>query len=372
MSLVYPVTRAILGVSMKVLFIARRFPPSVGGMERFAYNLSQSLSDKDTELVLVTWGGSSRLTLLFAIPWLFLQGLWKLWTDRSIDLIHMQDAVLSPPGWLLAKLSRRPWVVVAHGLDLTFSLKFYQKVNIFFARRADAIIAISEATAHEARVRGIAADKITTIPLGVEDVPRPKVDRASMLRKLDINTNAKVLLTVGRLAKRKGVEWFITNVLPKLPEDVIYIVIGEGAERASVEQAIEKNVQQSRVRMLGLVSEADKHQWLAAADIFVMPNIKVPGDMEGFGIAGHEAAMAELPVVASNLEGIVQALQDGQNAILLKPGDAAAYQKTITDLLKHPADAKAKGQAARRYTQKTFGWPNIARQYRAIYKKFIS
>lgn len=357
---------------MKVLFIARRFPPSVGGMERFAYNLSQALPDSDTELVMVTWGGSSRLTLIFALPWLFIKGLWKLWTDRSIELIHMQDAVMSPPGWLLSVLSRRPWVVVAHGLDLTFSLRFYQKVNIFFARRAAAMVAISEATAEEAQTRGISQKHLSVIPLGVTEAPLLKVDALAMRYQHGLKADAAILLTVGRLTKRKGVAWFIANVLPDLPDDVHYVVIGDGAERATIEQTIQRHGMTSRVHTLGAVSDAEKQQWLHAADIFVMPNVKVPGDMEGFGIVAHEAAMAELPLVASNLEGIAQAIQDSKNGILLQPEDSTAYKKIITDLLKNKAQRRAIGKAARAYTKKTFGWSAVAAQYRAIYRRVIS
>lgn len=357
---------------MKVLFIARRFPPSIGGMENFAYSLSEALPDKSTEIIKITWGGSSRLTLIFAIPWLFIKGLWTLWTDRSIDLIHMQDAVQSPPGWLLSKLSGKPWIVVAHGLDLTFNLKFYQKVNVFFARRAAAMIAISEATADEARARGIATSKLTAIPLGVDDTPVPTANREKVLQTIGLQNDNRVLLTVGRLAKRKGASWFIENILPALPEDVHYVLVGDGAERPAIEKVTKDKFMQSRVHLLGAISNEEKRDWLAAADIFVMPNIKVPGDMEGFGIVAHEAAMAELPVVASNLEGIAQALQDGKNAILLKPGDKEAYKKNLEDLLAHPKKGQELGKRARSYTKKTFGWPVIAAQYRKIYKKVIS
>jgi phosphatidylinositol alpha-1,6-mannosyltransferase len=357
---------------MRVLFIARRFPPSVGGMERFAYSLSESLPDKDTELVKITWSGSSRLTLFFAIPWLFLKGLWTLWTDRSIELIHMQDAVLSPPGWLLSKLSRRPWMVVAHGLDLTFKLQFYQNVTIFFAKRAGAMVAISEATAHEARIRGIQPNKLSIIPLGVDDEPKRPEDRGEILKAAGLTSTDQVLLTVGRLTKRKGVAWFITHVLPELPPKVHYVVIGDGAQRPAIEAAIHKVGLDDRVHMLGAVSDTVKQQWLATADIFVMPNIMVPGDMEGFGIVAHEAAMAELPVVASDLEGITQAIQDSKNGLLLKPGDAQAYKTTLARLLGNSAKRQSLGKQARRYTKETFGWSTIAKQYRAIYNKLIS
>ena len=94
--------------------------------------------------------------------------------------------------------------------------------------------------------------------------------------------------------------------------------------------------------------------------------------MEGFGIVAHEAAMAELPVVASNIEGIAQALQDGENGILLQEKDAKAYQGTIEELLSDDKKRQALGRQARKYTLNTFGWSKIAQQYKDTYQKVIS
>jgi phosphatidylinositol alpha-1,6-mannosyltransferase len=354
---------------MKVLFVARRFPPSIGGMQKFAYDLAEALPSQDVGLTRVTWGGSN-IWLPIVLPWLFLRGLWVLLTDRSIQIIHMQDAVLSPLGWLLSKLSRRPWIVVAHGLDLTFKLAFYQKVNLYFARRCGAMIAISEATAQEARKRGVDKANISVIPLGVEDRTVVKVDRQEVRASLGLNKDDKILITVGRLTKRKGVAWFIKEVLPGLDSNVHYVVIGDGQERASIEKSLVGL--EDRVHLLGLVDDKTKTEWLGAADIFVMPNISVPGDMEGFGIVAQEAVMAWLPVVASNLEGIAQALQNNKSGFLLPEKDAQAYHTKIKSLLNDDKKRHEFGQQARRYTIANFGWPAIAHQYRQVYDKLIS
>lgn len=357
---------------MKVLFVARRFPPSVGGMQKFAFDLAEALPGQGIELIKVTWGGSSRLTLPLVLPWLFLRGLWALVTDRSIQVIHMQDAVLSPLGWLLSKLTKKPWVVVAHGLDLTFKLAFYQKVNLHFARRADKVIAISQATAEEARQRGISPKKITVIPLGVDDGPLAKVDRQKVRFLKGIKKGDSVLLTVGRLAKRKGVAWFIQEVLPGLDERIHYVVIGGGDEQGNIEKAVQEHNLDERVHLLGQVDDKTKTDWLSSADIFVMPNIEVPGDMEGFGIVAQEAVLAELPVVASNLEGISQALQDKKNGFLLPAEYPKAYHDKIKSLMGNDKTRKDFGRQARLYTITKFGWPSIARQYRHIYQELIS
>jgi glycosyltransferase involved in cell wall biosynthesis len=82
--------------------------------------------------------------------------------------------------------------------------------------------------------------------------------------------------------------------------------------------------------------------------------------------------MAELPVVASNLEGIAEALQNHKNGILLPERDAQAYHKTIKEMLSNEKSRITFGKQARRYTISNFGWPKIADRYLAIYKKVIS
>src|SRR5579884_1054396 len=101
---------------MKVLFITRKYPPAVGGMELFAYELSQALAVK-TEVRLVKWSGYGRLrAVLWALPSLFVRSFWDLLTHKT-DVIHAHDSLLAPIALVLSRLFRKPFVVVVHGLD---------------------------------------------------------------------------------------------------------------------------------------------------------------------------------------------------------------------------------------------------------------
>jgi phosphatidyl-myo-inositol dimannoside synthase len=359
---------------MKVLFIARRFPPSVGGMERFAFDLSNALAEK-VELQKITWGGSS-VWLPLVLPWFGMKAFFKLLATRDIAVIHMQDAVQAPIGWLLHLIFRKPYVVVAHGLDITYRNAFYQHVILPFVRRADMVISISTATKEEADARGVDSAKSRVITLGThDDYGHPTPDKHALSGRIGHSlSDRKLLLTTGRLVKRKGVEWFILNVLPALvkrDKAVLYLVAGDGTERQAIEAAIKKTNLQKNVILLGRVSEETRSLLYQSCDVFVMPNIAVRGDMEGFGIVAHEAATAELAVVASNLEGIADALSDGKNGILLQPGDARAYAETINRLLADAKKRRALGQKARTYTLANYGWGKIADKYVEVYNSLI-
>lgn len=359
---------------LHVLFMARRFPPAVGGMEKFAYDLSLALEHKH-KLVKITWGGTNTW-LPVVLPLFFIRGLWTLMTQQ-IDIIHMQDGVLAPIGWLLAKLSGKPYIVVAHGLDVTYKNTLYQSINVGCIRRADAVVAISAATMHEVLSRRISAHKVRVITIGVNDVYlAPKADRALIGRETGMNLqDRQLLLTTGRLVRRKGVAWFISNVLPKLLRkypDVLYIVAGEGEQRQAIELAIKETKLERNVQLLGMVSDALRSALYQSCDVFVMPNIRVEGDMEGFGIVALEAATAGLPIVASNIEGIRDAIKNGENGNLVTSTDSNGFISEILQLLASKKERMSRGVKARNYSLNQYSWSHVAQEYTAVYDKLLT
>src|SRR3989344_3800305 len=152
---------------MNILFTTRRFPPTTGGMERFAYDLYSSLSSKE-HVYLVKWGGKSKLTLPFVLPYLFIRSFWMLLT-KKVDIIHMQDGVLAPMGVVLKFVFRKPLTVTIHGLDITFNNALYQYVVPRALNHSDKIYCISNAARDEVVKRGVKPSIPVFIPLGITD-----------------------------------------------------------------------------------------------------------------------------------------------------------------------------------------------------------
>lgn len=361
---------------MKILFITRKFPPSVGGMERFAYDLYEEIA-KQTDTILIKYGGSNanKLVPLFGLilPSFFVRGCWQL-VKGGIDIVHVQDGVLAPLGWLLSRLFRKPFVVVIHGLDITYKNPVFKTVIPRVVRRADAVLCISQAAADEAIARGAKPERTHVIPLGISDNYFGKSDRATMLKLLKIDDNKKVIITVGRLVKRKGVAWFVQNVMPELASkypELQYLVVGEGAERPAIEAAVTKTSLGGQVKLLGRVDDELLTSLYNGADIFVMPNIIVPGDMEGFGLVSLEAALAELPVIATGVEGIKDAVTDEKNGLLVPLEDAKAFEVALDELLKNTHLARKFGKQARVYTLKKYRWEAVAREYIKQYETIL-
>jgi len=168
---------------------------------------------------------------------------------------------------------------------------------------------------------------------------------------------------VGRQVKRKGFAWFIDNVMPRLPDHVHYWLGGDGPEGEAIQRAIDQHGLSNRVRLLGRLGDKELTDIYQSADIFVMPNIPIEGDMEGFGIVMLEAAINGLPTVAARLEGIREVITDDQNGFFVESGDVDGYVDRISAL---DTDRDHLGQLslrARDHVARTFGWDAVASQY---------
>jgi glycosyltransferase involved in cell wall biosynthesis len=237
----------------------------------------------------------------------------------------------------LLRLARIPHATLVMGLDITWANPAYRSVAHRALRRAPCVIAISRATAQTAvEVAGVEPDRIHVVRLGVPMsgvTDERKVARKELHRWLGLPDDHAVLVTVGRLVRRKGARWFVDEVLRGLPPDTTFVVAGEGPERSAVEDVATRRGLSHRVRVLGRVSDDERDLLFRGAEIFVQPNVRVANDMEGFGLVTIEAATRDTLTVASAIEGICDAVIDDETGILLPAEDAEAWVIRLRDLL---------------------------------------
>lgn len=351
---------------MKILFISHTYPPIVGGVENQNYELYTWLSKK-TEVKLIA--NKKRWLIPFFLVYV---SIYAALIGKKYDAILLGSCLLGNVGWFVKKITKKPIIAVAHGLDLTYANKFYQKFWVQkFIKKLDKLIAVGKETVKVAREKGIPENKIIFIPNGVDtEKCHGNYQRSEIEKIIDESAeNKKFILTSGRLAKRKGVAWFIRSILPKLPENVIYIVAGDGPDKENIQSAISENNLEKRVKLLGYVSDETRNILYNTCDLFIQPNIKVPGDMEGFGISVIEAASCKIPVLASNIEGLRDAIIEGQNGFSIESGNSEAWIKKINGLLPNDNFRKEFGERARQFVIDNFRWEKIANKYLEEIKK---
>jgi len=354
---------------MKILFISRAYPPTVGGIENQNYELGEWLGKIAEIKIIANKGGKNFLP--FFLPYAICKSLF---IARNYDVIILGDAVLSVIGYKLKFFYNKPVICVAHGLDLTFRNFFYQKLWVgIFLKKMDRIIAVGNETVRIAKEKGISEDKIVFIPNGVDMEKHLVSATRNDLEKIIGQPIAgkKILLTSGRLAKRKGVAWFILNVMPKLGGEFLYIIAGDGKDKENIKNAIKNTNLKNRVIVLGYIPDKQRNILFNTADLFVQPNIKIHGDMEGFGISVIEAGACRLPVLASNIEGLKDAIRDGFNGFLVESGNATAFVQKINKLFFQGNPREIYGKKVREYIVQNYSWEYIAKLYLSEIEKVI-
>lgn len=370
---------------MRILYVSHTHPPegaileNAGGMQRVSSQLVRELSQKKSvELITdtINVSGKGRIgvgTFLFLIRQLVRLPVHA--RETKADVILFSSMVTASLALLLRKRISIPMVTINHGRDVTLPVKIYQQFVPKIFDSLDGVISVSRATRKECIKRGMPPYKGIALPNGFdsakpENIPGKQRARSGLEQAFGIPLGSRfMLLTVGRQVKRKGHEWFIRNVLPEIKPEVTYVVIGDGPESGRISKAARESEKSDSIFLLGRQPDSILKQAYAAADLFVMPNIPVAGDMEGFGVVMLEANMAQTPAVASGLEGIKDVICPGRNGYLAPPLKAGQFAKQVNNVLRDGlADLSKK---ARIYVQEQFSWEKVADRYIVYLQKVI-
>jgi phosphatidylinositol alpha-1,6-mannosyltransferase len=370
---------------LRILYVSHSFPlpgdplSNVGGMQRLAQGQFAALAEHPAvemrSLLLETsWKGTP-----YRMPGYMARLLWqipRMVKREKIDVVlhsSMVTAALTPT---MVRAIRAAGAIVAAvpvGRDVTLPTIGYQWYVRRVLRSLNAVFPISRATAQECLQRGLPPSRMHVIPCGVDaglfNAPRDRrAARRELLRAIGespqtIADDALILVSVGRHQERKGFAWFTDNVMPRLPRDVVYLITGEGPMTPRIQEAIDRHGLHGRVRMLGKVPEEMLGRLYRGADLFVMPNVHVKGDIEGFGVVMLEAGMCGMPVLAADLEGISDVVREGENGHLVPSEDADAFVERV---MRYRKNREMTGEASRKaaaYTARHFAWPAIADRY---------
>lgn len=216
--------------------------------------------------------------------------------------------------------------------------------------------AVSEAALEY--VRSMTDDPVSIIPNGIDlhqfHAPRHRPDRA-----------IKSILYIGRLEKRKGVNFLIDAfaILHKHQHNVKLIIAGDGVDRDKLKDQVEELGLQKNVQFLGFVSETQKKKLLHDADLFCSPALYG----ESFGIVLLEAMASGLVTVAGNNPGYSSVLQGLGSLSLVDPKNSDEFASRMRLLLNEPQLRKLWLSWARESVGQ-YDWPIVVGQYEAVYE----
>jgi glycosyltransferase involved in cell wall biosynthesis len=287
---------------------------------------------------------------------------------RKVDVVHIGDLVLWPLALIARWVKTAPRVAMtAYGLDLIYGrrrgvlpwiYRHYLSLGVRLTGCSVLIIAISGPTAQLCREAGFS--DVTVVTLGV-DAPSSVSPLAT-----EAPVSRPFVLFVGRLVRRKGAAWFAREVLPLLSPALTFVVVGkcwDGQEMEALRAT-------ERIEYRDFVSAETLHDLRHEATVVVMPNIPSDGlDVEGFGLTALEAAADGGVLLASGIEGIVDAVVDGETGFLLPSSDAVTWAEKIGEITRWSiAERSAFIERAQHIVATRFSWAAVAEQTISAYR----
>jgi glycosyltransferase involved in cell wall biosynthesis len=395
--------------TLNVCFVTPEYFPISGGTGAYVYYLSHSLQKLGHNVHVVARDQQDSERTINGIQVHYIKGVgnaltryWRFARSASkrikelnkqngFDIIHSNLPLV--PSFAIPKNSANAIVCAVHStwkgeaivtkrdnpkelnpneksmLRFNFVLRSYEKKLM---KRSDALIAVSKYTVNElTELYGIDKNKIHVIYNGV-DIERfkPRPNRAEIRREFGLEKDKKVVLFVGRLYHRKGIETLLRSVPPVLKEfsNVKFVISGTGFKQK--EESLRKLAKEldieDHVKFLGYVPDEKLPLLYSASDIFVLPAI-----YENFPFAILEAQATGLPVISTKVGGIPEFLVDNQNGFVIEPRDPTQLTQRLLTLLQDAKLAKEMGDRGRKLIEEKFDWRLITGQVIDLYHKLL-
>jgi phosphatidylinositol alpha-1,6-mannosyltransferase len=375
---------------MRILLVTWNYPPKVGGMERILAKLVRNLRSQALVQVFAPYAAQSHTDAeeeqttrperdgLVWFAWYALRWCTHLLSEDRYDVVIAGSALVTPLAYILGRAFEVPVVVITYGLDVIYPHPLYQWMIKTLLPRCDQVSAISQATKKEMLRRGVPADRISIVHPGLDFSAFETVPDVDAIRERHDLQGRLVLLCVGRLTRRKGQLDFVKHSLPAIveayPNSLCLLVGGNPTQSLSHKEDIATQIKhqartldlEAHVRMVGEINWAERQELIDlyhACDVFILPAVQVPGDMEGFGIVLTEAAAAGKPVVSTRLGGITDAVIDGKSGILVESETWDEFSDATLTLLGDESLRRRMGHFGRERVRTELDWPIIARQY---------
>jgi len=304
-------------------------------------------------------------------PYIVLR-LVRLVRDEGYQVLDTQNIQSKMWGSLVAALTGtalvstiHSWYVAEHGGS--WKGRIYQLVETASNRNLDLYITVSSDSHRRLLDSGISEEMVCQILNTIDINPAAINGNAGWLRRThDLPDDATVCCAVGRLVWAKGYVELIDafSLITTKYSNLYCLIVGEGQLRQELEKRIAQKGLQDRIRLLGFRAPGEVLSIVKASDLFVMPSRS-----EGTPVALLEAASLARPLLASRVGGIPELVADGEQALLVSPGDPIALAAALARLCDEPEFAMELGRQAQRRVQQEFGVKSLIEATARAYQK---
>lgn len=328
----------------RVLQVGKYYAPSKGGIETVTQEIMQGLNaaetftcdllcfSEDTKSHKIKRDGGTvyktaslcKLNSMSISP-LYLLQFFRL--HKKYDILHLHHP--NPMAFLALFLFRpKARIVMQWHSDIIKQkrlLKLLKPLQDFALGYADVIVATSQNYATHSEQLREHMSKVKIVPLGIEPLPKVKPS--------DKYKNRKLIFAIGRLVSYKGFKYLIESAR-FLDDSYLILIAGEGELKESLQNEIKRYHLQTKVELLGGITQEQKYTLLTSCDIFCLPSIT---KAEAFGVVMLEAMSYAKPIVSTNLQdsGISWVNEDGVSGLYVAPkspkGLAEAFEKIMND-----------------------------------------
>ena len=359
----------------RVALLTMDFPPSIGGVQQYLFELSRRVGRHYPLTVAVPHGDASLfqeepfslVSLPSSMPWHFAKVLATLRPHITV-VGHAHPRMLLPA----AILSRRRFIGIAHGSDYEVAQhRWHAPIFNRLLACAQPLVVGSKNISLRLNALGLANLEV------VHPATNPHVFSPSEIPR----TGPPVILSVSRLVPCKGLD-IVLNALPALLKNfprLQYWIAGDGPQRATLGRLARTLKVDHAVSFLGELSHTKSSgdiphlpELYRQASIFVLPTrVDSETGPEGFGIVYLEASASGLPVVAARSGGAAEAVIENETGLLVPPDDPQALTQALSRLLNDAEMRQRLGRAGRRWVEREMNWDRAGRQFLSIMERAL-
>lgn len=377
---------------MKVILISADCTPNPGGVASHVHNLALALRQLGVATHVLGGASSRRALQSFRAPFP------EFRVRALLPIPNVRVALFAAWAWREVRRTTRggdEWVVHLHSLPWEAAVLAGQRPDVrrvatihssgflddeaahkrqwlyrLFLARSDAILAPSRELADKARYVGVAPERISYIPNGVDPAeysplaPAP----AAAYEIPGLEPDSRIVLATRRFDPKNGLLFLVRSmpsILASCPRARL-VFAGDGEQLSEVRAACDELGIAGKVVFLGNVPRGELPRLYRRAEVCVLPSLQ-----EATSISGLEAMATARPLVGTRIGGIPELIDHGRTGLLVEPRDPASLAEAVIRLLKNPSRAAEMGAAAQQKVLREFSWAAIGRRTMEVYERLL-